>query len=95
MARKKPANDFLNIGPKSMAWLQEIGIHTRADLEQLGSVMAYRILRDRFPNVSLNMLYALEGALTGRKWNEFTSDEKARLRREAEDTVRVRVNRGS
>ncbi|NWF68374.1 MAG: TfoX/Sxy family DNA transformation protein [Chloroflexi bacterium] len=34
-----------NIGPKTRQWLREIGVHTRADLERLGSVEAYRRMK--------------------------------------------------
>lgn len=78
----------LNLGPKSTTWLQEIGVHSTSDLERLGVVVTYRILKDRFPGVSFNMLYALEGALTGRSWREITPDEKARLRQEADAVKR-------
>lgn len=39
--------------------------------------------------VSLNMLYALEGTLTGRHWNSFTADEKAALRAEVAKVARI------
>ena len=32
-----------------MQWLEQIGIHDRADLAEMGSVVTYRILKDRFP----------------------------------------------
>lgn len=75
---------ILNLGPKSSDMLREIGVNDGADLERIGAVMAYRILKDRFPGVSLNMLYGLEAALTGRTWLDLTPEEKQRLRDEAD-----------
>ena len=52
-----------NIGPKSAAWLRQVGLRTRADLEGVGAVEAFmRVKRAGF-KPSLNLLYALEGAL--------------------------------
>lgn len=74
-----------NIGPVSTQMLNEIGVFTRQDLEEMGAVMAYKIIRhQRSGGVSLNLLYALEGALTDQHWSELLPEVKARLREEAE-----------
>ena len=55
-----------NIGPKTAAWLHDTGIHTRADLEAMGAVMAWKILKHQRPEqVTILLLYALDGALSG------------------------------
>lgn len=52
-----------NIGPKSAAWLRQVGLRTREDLAAVGAVEAYmRVKRAGF-KPTLNLLYALEGAL--------------------------------
>lgn len=81
-----------NIGPKSLSWLHEIGIHTREDLDAVGAVMAYRIIRHHHPEASLNLLWALVGALTDRHWNALPPEEKARLRAEAAAALEVHVD---
>ena len=59
-----------NIGPASARQLREVDIADAAALQALGAVAAYRRLKHAFPRqVSLNMLYALEGALRGCPWN--------------------------
>jgi DNA transformation protein len=72
-----------NIGPKSAQWLADCGIFTQADLAHLGSVIAYRIVKDAGYPASLNLLYALEAALRSIDWRELDKSEKERLRREA------------
>lgn len=68
-----------NIGPKSMAWLRQTGIRTQADLEAVGSLAAYvRIKRAGF-KPSLNMLYAMEGAILGCHWQEIPSERRSEL----------------
>ena len=65
MARK-PGNHLstlLPVGPASRRWLDAIGIHTRHDLEAIGSVNAYALLRKHGYNASLNLIYGLEGIL--------------------------------
>ena len=80
----QPVESLKNLGPASTRWLKEIDIHTREDLEGLGPVMRYKILKHRFPGVNLLMLYALYGALHDVHWNSLSPETKAALRREAE-----------
>ncbi len=68
-----------NIGPTSAAWLAEVGVHSREDLAQLGAVAVYAMVKRRRKGASLNLLWALEGALTGRGWQEVARTERTRL----------------
>ncbi|MEO8613089.1 MAG: TfoX/Sxy family protein [Chloroflexota bacterium] len=69
-----------NIGPKTISWLHEVGIHTQADLEDLGAVETYKRLKKAFPQkVSLNALYGLQGAILNIPWNALPPDMKADL----------------
>jgi TfoX/Sxy family transcriptional regulator of competence genes len=59
-----------NIGPKSAAWLRQVGLRTREDIATAGAVEAFmRVKRAGF-RPSLNLLYALEGALADCHWQE-------------------------
>ena len=59
-----------NIGPKSAAWLRQVGVRTLDDLKALGAVGVFmRVKRAGF-RPSLNLLYSLEGALTDCHWQE-------------------------
>ncbi len=80
-----PIENLRNLGHTSAAWLREIGVHTRSGLERLGPVLAYRLVKQRQPGASLNFLWAMAAALTDRDWRELSHEEKAKLRREAED----------
>ena len=65
-----PAIKMRNIGPKSAAWLRQVGLRTREDIAAAGAVEAFmRVKRAGF-RPSLNLLYALEGALADCHWQE-------------------------
>ena len=74
-----------NLGPTSAAWLAEVGIHTLEDLRAVGSVAAYRAVRAHRGETSLNLLWALEGALLDLDWRELPPGLKAELRRAVQE----------
>ena len=74
-----------NLGPKSQAMLAKAGIHTEDDLRKTGSVMAYVRTKAVWPAASLNLLWALEGALTGRSWQSVAESDRASLLMALED----------
>jgi DNA transformation protein len=74
-----------NVGPKSAALLRAAGIDSLEKLREIGAVAAYRRVKFVEPRaVSLNMLWALHGALTDRDWRDIPVAEKDRLRADAE-----------
>ena len=73
-----------NIGPKSAAWLRQVGLRTREDLEAAGPVDAFMRVRRAGFKPSLNMLYALEGALQDCHWQEVPEARRAELVEAAE-----------
>ncbi|MEO6365453.1 MAG: TfoX/Sxy family protein [Luteimonas sp.] len=76
-----------NIGPKSSAWLRQVGLRTREDLEGVGTVDAFmRVKRAGF-KPSLNLLYALEGALQDCHWQEIPDARRAELVAAAEAAI--------
>ena len=76
-----------NIGPKSAAWLRQVGLRTREELEALGAVAAFmRVKRAGF-KPSLNLLYALEGALLDCHWQEVPEPRRAELVQAAEAAI--------
>lgn len=76
---------MMNLGPKSREWLAAVGIHTLDDVAELGAVDAYEKVKAAFPEkVSLNLLYALQGALLDLPWNELPPGMKEDLKREVE-----------
>ncbi len=76
-----------NIGPKSAAWLRQTGIRTQEDLEAVGALAAFvRVKRAGF-KPSLNLLYALEGAILGCHWQEIPEGRRSELVLAAGDEV--------
>ena len=68
-----------NIGPKSMAWLRQTGIRSLDELKAAGALPAYvRIKRAGF-KPSLNLLYAMEGAILGCHWQELPAERRSEL----------------
>lgn len=68
-----------NMGPKGMDWLRSVGIQAREDLERVGSVEAYRRLKESVPGVNILALYAMEAALWDLHWNELPPHIKTSL----------------
>lgn len=83
---KQKLSALKGLGPKSEKFLNEIGIFTRSDLENIGPVKAFIKLRDESSvKPSLNFLYAMVGALEDAHWADIAKREKARLLMELED----------
>ncbi|MCB9905482.1 MAG: TfoX/Sxy family DNA transformation protein [Planctomycetes bacterium] len=78
-SRPRTLRGMRGLGPKSVEWLRDAGVETPAQLEQLGSVGAFLRVRSQQPKVSLNLLYALEGALLDVHWAKLPADLKRRL----------------
>lgn len=68
-----------NLGPKSAQMLDAAGIHTLDQLKQLGAVKAYVQVKRSGANASLNLLWALEGALTGTHWQLVAREHRTSL----------------
>jgi DNA transformation protein len=87
-AKGTPASELAalwNLGPVSAGWLEAAGIRTAAELHRLGAVEAFRrVAIHRLGDVSFNLLYALEGALRGVRWDHLPVEQRAALRRAAE-----------
>lgn len=77
-----------NLGPASTAWLERAGIGTVAQLRALGAVRAFRRVRAVQPSANLNLLWAIEGALSGRPWQRVARDDRTRLLLELDDLDR-------
>lgn len=71
--------DLKNLGPKSEEMLIGAAMHTRQELQSLGSIEAYVRVEESGAKPSLNLLYALEGAIHERDWQEVSRSERDRL----------------
>jgi len=78
--RSSEISSLKNLGGKTEEWLNEIGIYDRQELETLGSIAIYRMLKEHGHNVTLNLVYGIEAALLGIDWRELPRDLKAELK---------------
>lgn len=82
-----PPERLRNIGPKSAAWLRQVGLRTREDLAAAGTLDAFmRVKRAGF-KPGLNLLYAIEGALNDCHWQEVSGERRAELVAAAEAAI--------
>jgi len=79
MAGKDDSNKIRNVGPKSAAWLRQVGVRTQDDLEKLGPVEAFMKVKRAGFRPSLNLLYALAGAIENCHWADLPNEQKAAL----------------
>lgn len=75
----KDTNKIRNVGPKSAAWLRQVGVRTQEDLEQLGPVEAFMKVKRAGFRPSLNLLYSLAGAIADCHWTDLSDERKAEL----------------
>ncbi|MEO8801961.1 MAG: TfoX/Sxy family protein [Rudaea sp.] len=75
----KDTNKIRNVGPKSAAWLRQVGVRTQDDLEQLGPVEAFMKVKRAGFRPSLNLLYSLAGAIADCHWTDLSDERKAEL----------------
>ena len=76
-----------NIGPKSAAWLRQVGLRSLEDVAAIGAVDAFMKVRRAGFKPSLNLLYSLEGALVGCHWQEIPDERRSELVLAAGDEV--------
>ena len=75
-----PRPDALpNLGPVSRQMLADAGIDSVQALRRLGAVAAYARVKGLHPRASLNLLWALEGALTGLRWQDVAREHRTSL----------------
>lgn len=71
-----------NLGPVSTGWLRAVGITSRSQLQRLGPVNAFLRVQQAGYRPSLNLLWALAGAVRDVDWRDLAKVEKDRLRDE-------------
>ncbi|HZW23799.1 TfoX/Sxy family protein [Noviherbaspirillum sp.] len=82
--RAQHLSDLRNLGPKSAEMLAAAGIRTPDALAERGALDAFIALKQAGLPASLNLLWALEGALSDRDWRTVARDDKLRLLTELE-----------
>ena len=68
-----------NVGPKSAAWLRQVGVRTQEDLARIGPVEAFLKVKRAGFRPSLNLLYSMAGALADCHWAELPEARKQAL----------------
>ena len=76
-----------NIGPKSAAWLRQVGVRTRQDLTAIGAVGAFVKVRRAGFKPGLNLLYSLEGALLDCHWQHVPLPRREQLQAEVKAAI--------
>jgi len=71
-----PIVECRNLGPTSARYLRQLGIYTLGDLKSLGPVAVYVSLLQSQVKPSLNLLWAMMGAVERRDWREIDTTEK-------------------
>ncbi len=74
-----PSAKIRNVGPKSAAWLRQIGIRTEEDLRKIGAVEAYRRVKLAGFKPTLNLLYSMAGAEDDCHWTALSEERKHAL----------------
>lgn len=85
------ANDdrcLRNIGPKSWRMLEAAGIRSADQLRLMGAIAAYIKVKETGGTATLNLLWALEGALTNRDWKQVAREERMSLLVQLDDIER-------
>lgn len=88
MTRPRSAmlRNLRNLGAYSEKMLAKAGIRTEKRLKALGAVKAYVAVRRAGAKPSLNLLWALEGAMTDRDWKDIARTRRLELLTELEIT---------
>ena len=73
------AEKIRNVGPKSAAWLRQVGVRTLDDLRRIGVVETFMKVKRAGFRPSLNLLYAMQGALDDCHWTELGEETKSAL----------------
>ncbi|MFZ4536619.1 TfoX/Sxy family protein [Propionivibrio sp.] len=79
MEDAKTISELKSLGQKSQEMLACAGITTIAQLRDLGSVEAFVRTKRAVPGISLNLLWALESALSGEPWQEVSRRHRTSL----------------
>lgn len=71
---------MMNIGKEMARKLTSIGIDSSEKLIETGSKQAFLQLKEKYPQVCLVHLYALEGAIHNMEFNSLSEDKKKELK---------------
>jgi len=78
---QKSREKLRGLGPKSLQALARIGLDSYSSLREKGAVASYLLLKKHGGDFkpSLNLLYALVGAIEDRDWRDVARNDRERL----------------
>lgn len=79
--------ELRNLGPGSAEWLESSGVTTVAQLQELGAVVVWVMVKKNHPKVSLNLLWALVAGLAEQDWRQLSQQEKNRLKQQVRELL--------
>lgn len=84
-----------NIGKVSVSMLEAAGITTETQLREKGAAAAFIAIRGAGYAPSLNLLWALEGALTQRDWKDVAKNDRFSLLTQVETLEKDAIKHGN
>lgn len=90
MPRRSQLATLPNLGATTERWFNTVGIYSARDLQRVGSVNAYRLLKGHGYNATLNLVYAIEGALRGLDWKRLPAKLKTQLKARVAEAMKPR-----
>lgn len=75
-----PVRDLPNIGKACEKWFALLGIHTKGDIEKIGIVHLYAMIKEGKPQTSIVLLWALFGAMNNMRFDEVPDEIKEKLK---------------
>lgn len=82
--------EMRNLGPRSAATLSHAGISRPDQLHRIGSVQAFLRVKHSGLKPSINLLWAIEGALTDLPWQQVAREHRTSLLLALEDAEQKR-----
>ncbi len=83
MKTNRKLTELRNIGKKLAARLNEVGIFSEDELQNVGAVNAHNMIKEKYPNETLPVcyyLYSFEGALADKHWDDIGEKKKRELK---------------
>lgn len=72
--------DMTNIGVALSNKLVKVGITSSEELLEQGANQTFLKLKAEYPDVCINHLYAITGAVEGIRWGQLSEDKKQEVR---------------
>ncbi len=86
---------MLNLGPASTKMLANVGIYHTEQIRTLGALETYWRVKAITPNASLNLLWALAGAIENVHWTKISRTTRSTLLRELDARADMAKRQGN